>query len=161
QQPIAKDAILYNLEQIDPASPWFQPGLIELFKRYAMWDYSPKNAEALDALGVKVAHIVPIGYVPELTRITPAAEPDIDVLFFGSINPRRKAILEQMVARRLRVRAVFGVYGPARDALIARARLVLNVHFYEAKVLEMVRLSYLLANRCAVLSECSADPRED
>jgi hypothetical protein len=38
---------------------------------------------------------------------------------------------------------------------------VLNVHFYEAKVLEIVRISYLLANRCAVLSETSSDPRED
>ena len=46
-------------------------------------------------------------------------------------------------------------------ALIARSKLVLNVHFYQAQILEMVRISYLLANRCAVLSEPSADPAED
>ena len=38
---------------------------------------------------------------------------------------------------------------------------MLNVHFYEAKVLEMVRVSYLLANRCCVLSEVSSEPEED
>ena len=66
-----------------------------------------------------------------------------------------------MRAAGLRVEAVFGVYGAARDALIARAKVVLNVHFYEAKVLEMVRVSYLLANRCCVLSEVSSDREED
>jgi hypothetical protein len=159
--PLAADSILYNLEQVQPGSPWFQPELIDLFKRYTIWDYSARNAAALDTLGVKVDRVVPIGYVKELTRIQRAGEPDIDVLFFGSINPRRRAILERMQADRLRVHAVFGMYGKERDALIARAKVVLNVHFYEAKVLEMVRLSYLLANRCAVLSERSSDPAED
>ena len=56
---------------------------------------------------------------------------------------------------------MFGAYGKERDDLIARAKVVLNVHFYEAKVLEMVRVSYLLANRCCVLSEISSDPEED
>jgi len=38
---------------------------------------------------------------------------------------------------------------------------VLNAHYFEAKVLEMVRISYMLANRLAVLSERGADPAED
>ena len=95
-----------------------------------------------------VAHVVPIGYTRELTRIRRVAPPDIDVLFIGSINPRRRAVLEQMHADGLRVQAAFGVYGAERDALVARARIVLNVHFYEAKVLEMVRLSYLRPWSC-------------
>ncbi|MEI8196468.1 MAG: hypothetical protein WCI73_11215, partial [Phycisphaerae bacterium] len=123
--------------------------------------YSPQNAALLGALGIKVAAVVPIGYVPELTRITPAPQRDIDVLFIGSLNPRRQAILDQMKAAGLRVGVACGVYGPQRDALIARSRLLLNVHYYESKVLEMVRISYLLANRCAVLSERSANPQED
>jgi hypothetical protein len=159
--PIAADAILYNLEQVQQGSPWFRPELIDLFAQHTLWDYSPKNAAALQALGVHVAHVVPIGYVEALTRINRTAAPDIDVLFFGSINARRKTILERMVGQQLRVKVAFGKYGRDRDELIARTRLVLNVHFYEAKVLEMVRLSYLLANRCAVLSERSADPGED
>jgi len=142
-------------------SPWFRPELVDLFRRYTLWDYSRRNVEALEPLGVKVARVVPIGYVPELTRIQHAADPDLDVLFFGALNPRRIAVIEGLRAAGLRAEAVFGVYGPERDALIARSRVVLNVHFYEAKVLEMVRLSYLLANRCCVLSEASADREED
>lgn len=159
--PLANDAILYNLEQVQTGSPWFSDELVDIFRRYVLWDYSRKNATALGALGVQVGHVVPIGYVKELTRLELAPAPDIDVLFCGSMNPRRKEIIDQMRAAGLRVHAAFGVYGPERDALIGRAKLLLNVHFYEAKVLEMVRISYLLANRCAVLSERSADPTED
>lgn len=159
--PLADNAILYNLEQVEPNGVWFQPKLLEIFRRYTVWDYSQQNAARLATLGVRVAQVVPIGYVRELTRITRAAPPDIDVLFCGSLNPRRKEILQQMNQAGLQVTAAFGVYGQARDALIGRAKLLLNVHYYDAKVLEQVRIAYLLANRCTVLSEPSADPDED
>ncbi len=159
--PLAPDAILYNLEQVDAGSSWLRPELLEIFRRYTLWDYSKQNAVRLEALGVKVAHILPLGYVKELTRIQPAPEPDIDVLFFGSINPRRQEIVNRMKAAGLRVVAAFGIYGKKRDQLISRAKLLLNVHFYDTKVLEMVRISYLLANHCAVLSEYSSEPKED
>ena len=159
--PLASDAILYNLEQVQPGSSWFRPELLDLFRRYALWDYSRRNIDALAKLDVEVSRHVPIGYVPELTRIEHASGPDLDLLFFGSLNPRRLAVIDRLRAAGLRVEAVFGVYGRMRDALIARAKVVLNVHFYEAKVLEMVRISYLLANRCCVLSEMSSDPEED
>jgi SAM-dependent methyltransferase len=157
----AKDAILYNLEQVDPGSPWLTPELLALFRRHTVWDYSPRNAEQYPALGLPVPRVVPIGYVPALTRIAPAEEEDIDVLFYGSVNPRRRRVLEALAARGLRVEAAYGVYGEARDALIARAKLVLNVHFYEAKVFEVVRVSYLLANGRCVVSERGADAEEE
>jgi hypothetical protein len=154
------DAILYNLEQVEPGSPWFGSEQLDLFRRHRVWDYSARNAARLAALGVPAPVVVPIGYVPEMTRIAAGAE-DIDVLFYGSMNPRRSAIVRRLRADGLRVEAAFGVYGAARDALIARAKVVLNVHFYEAKVFEVVRVSYLLANRKAVVSERGADPDEE
>lgn len=159
--PLARNAIVYNLEQVSATSSWMRPQLIDIFQRYVVWDYSQSNAEAFKVLGVHVERVVPIGYVPELTRLQRVADPDIDVLFVGSMNERRKAVLDGMQAAGLRTHAAFGVYGAARDALISRAKLVLNVHYYDAKVLEIVRLSYLLANRCAVLSEHSANRQED
>jgi SAM-dependent methyltransferase len=156
----ASDAILYNLEQVDPGSPWLTPALLARFRRHIVWDYSARNAARYPGLGLPPPRVVPVGWVPELTRIEPAAE-DIDVLFYGSLNPRRRNVLEALRARGLRVEAAFGVYGEARDRLVARSRLVLNVHFYEAKVFEVVRVSYLLANRRCVVSERGADPEEE
>jgi hypothetical protein len=49
------------------------------------------------------------------------------------------------------------VYGADRDAWIARSKIVLNLHYWDAKIFEIVRVSYLLANRRAVVSERGAD----
>lgn len=160
-QALASDAIIYNLEQVQIDSPWFQTHTLDLLRRHTVWDYSTDNAAALAQLGIEVAHIVPIGYSPSLTRIQANPAPDIDVLFIGSLNERRQVTLNRMHQLGLKVATGFGLYGAERDALIARAHIVLNHHFYETKVLEMVRISYLLANRCVVLSECSANPDDD
>jgi hypothetical protein len=64
-------SVLYNLEQIYDDSPWLTPDLLALFRRHTVWDYSLANIEALARYGISARH-VPIGYVPELTRI-PAA----------------------------------------------------------------------------------------
>jgi hypothetical protein len=162
QLRIPPGAILYNLEQIDAASAWLTPALLELYRRHRLWDYSASNADRLVARGLARPQVVPLGYVPALQRL-PAAPltEDIDVLFYGSLNPRRQQVLDSLRAAGVRVEALFGVYGAARDAVIARAKIVINIHYYEAKVFEVVRVSYLLANRKVVVSERGADRAEE
>ena len=157
--PLAPGAILYNLEQAGPG-PWFDQAVLELFQRHPVWDYSDHNADTLAAMGVPRPRVVPIGWSPSLRRIPPAGE-DIDVLFYGSFNARRAQVLDELRAAGARVHAVFGVYGAERDALIARSRLVLNLHYFEARVFEMVRVSYLLGNGRAVVSERGASAQEE
>ncbi len=158
--PLPRDAVLYNLEQVDSGSGWMTPALLELFRRHEVWDYSARNAARSPEIGLPAPRVVPLGYVPELTRIAPAVE-DVDVLFYGSVNERRARVLEGLRSRGLRVEAVFGVYGDVRDRLVARSKVVLNLHYYEAKVFEVVRVSYLLANRRCVVSERGADASEE
>ncbi len=154
-EPLSPELILYNLEQVQRDSPWLKSGYIDLLRRYPVWDYSERNIAELKAYGVTAA-LCGIGYMPGLTRIPKAAE-DIDVLFVGSMNPRRYAVLERIARRGKNVVAPFNIYGEQRDAFIARAKLVLNLHFYEAQVFEIVRVSYLLANRKCVVSESGYD----
>ncbi len=150
------DAILYNSEQIDEASGWMQPAYLAALQKHAVWDYGAENVRRLQALGAARVRHVPLGYVPQLTRIPvlPPEEQDIDVLFYGAINERRKAVLEGLIARGLRIEFLAGVYREARDRYIARAKVVLNLHYYPASVFETVRVSYLLANEKAVVAEC-------
>ncbi len=61
----------------------------------------------------------------------------------------------------LAVTALPGVYGRDRDAWIARSKVVLNIHYYEDKIHELVRTSYLLGNRKAVVSECDDETEID
>ena len=151
-----RDLILYNLEQIYQNPLPMKPAYVELLKQYPVWDYSARNVAALAASGIKAA-LCGIGYMPGLTRIRPAPVKDIDVLFIGSMNPRRGQVLDQIAAQGAAVKVAFDCYGPERDALIARAKLVLNLHFYQAKLFEIVRVSYLLANRVCVVSETGLD----
>lgn len=149
-------SILYNLEQIYEESPWMTPDVIAAFRAHSVWDYSRSNIGALAGYGVTAQH-VPVGYAPSLSRISPSPSPDIDVLFVGSLGDRRLGILRALERRGARVVAVFGSYGPERDNVIARAKIVLNVHLHPTKVFEIVRVSYLLANRCFVVSETGSD----
>ncbi|MEI9987813.1 MAG: hypothetical protein WDN69_34635 [Aliidongia sp.] len=149
------DTILYNFEQAGGALNFLTAAFRAGLARYRIWDYSQRNMDRLqDLIGHERRQVVPVGYVPALSRIPRAAVQDIDVLFYGALNERRRAILTGLQQQSgLRLHAVQGVYGAERDALIARAKLVLNIHAHDSKVLEVVRISYLLANRKAVVAE--------
>ena len=153
--PAGKRLILFNLEQITPNSPWLTDAYLALLRRFPVWDYSEGNIAELARMGIRAEHCG-IGYMPELTRIAPVPE-DLDVLFVGSVNDRRIAVLKQLATQGVNVEARFNIYGAERDAFVARSKIILNVHFYESRVFEIVRVSYLLANRKCVVSESGAD----
>ena len=65
---------------------------------------------------------------------------DVDVLFFGLMNPRRAALLAAVNASGLAVHVLTGetmTFGGALDTILARTKIVLNLHFYDGI---MVRL---------------------
>ena len=144
--------IMFNLEQIQPGSPWMTQDYINLLRSYEVWDYSLKNIYKLQQVGIKKIKFCGIGYVPELTKIKHTKE-DIDILLYGSLNHRRLKILKKLQDMNFRVKAFFGIYGKQRDQYISRSRIILNIHYYEAKVFEIIRVSYLLANKKFVISE--------
>ncbi len=148
---LPSDAILYNLEQITPASQ-LPPSRLWRHRHWTIWDFSPRNIGRWADLGIGAAHL-PIGWHPGLERVTAAERQDIDVLFLGIANHRRLAALERMRQSGLAVAAPVGVFGAERDGLIARAKVIVNIHYYPTSLLETLRLMYLLANRCAVVSE--------
>lgn len=152
---IPSNTVIINLEQVTGFDVRSQPVYLSLLSRLAVWDYSVRNIEALRRLtGSRYVRHFSIGYTPEMTRNLPPSEQTTDVLFYGSINPRRQAILAGLMAAGLNVKHLFSVYGEARDQAIAEAKVVLNLHFYEDSIHEIVRTSYLLANGKAVVSEC-------
>ena len=132
------------------------PGYIDLLRdAKQIWDYSLQNIQYLNHLGLNNVPYIPLGYSPRLDRIIDAGAHDIDVLFYGSTSPRRSKVMEALNLYGFRTLSLLGKYGPDRDAYIARAKLVLNVHYFETTQLEQVRLSYLLNNKRFVVSETS------
>jgi hypothetical protein len=70
-------------------------------------------------------------------------------------------VLRKLAARGVNVVSVIGSYNGARDVMIANAAIVLNMHYFERGVFEVVRVSYLLANGCAVVSEGSFSNKDE
>ncbi|MGA3068118.1 MAG: hypothetical protein ABSF29_14840 [Tepidisphaeraceae bacterium] len=146
--------IIYQLEQLSDREGWFEPRLLQLLQgAQAIWDYSQENLEFLRARGLTQLRHLPLGFHPQLQTIAKTAQ-DIDILFYGSVNDRRESILAALRSR-CSVTELFEVYGQERDAQIARAKIVLNIHYFQAQIMEQVRLSYLLNNGVCVVSENS------
>lgn len=162
-QDIPKDIIIWNMEQIFEGSPWLSRDYLDLLRgwhgsyniksnhKIEIWDYSQANIDVLTGMGIK-ASLCEIGYMPCLSTIE-SVEPEIDVLHVGSITDRRMKIINDLAAAGAKVHFAFGVYGKERDDLIAKSKIVLNVHFYESRVFEIVRCSHLMANKKCIVSE--------
>jgi Rps23 Pro-64 3,4-dihydroxylase Tpa1-like proline 4-hydroxylase/peroxiredoxin len=153
------DMIIYNFEQVHEQARFFLPGnpYIDYLRRYPVWDYSQNNVAELAKRGITNVTMCGVGYMPELTRIPKNDRQDIDVLFIGSMHPRRQKLIDELKERGLRVEVIQDMYGEKRDAVIARSKVILNVHLQPANVFEVVRVSYMLANRKCVVSEVGDD----
>lgn len=159
---LSRDAILYTWEPLGWSHVAFMtPELTGLMTEFTVWDYSANNLATWSRLGARRVTHVPFAYDPILEAIPgDRVERDVDVLFYGSMNDRRRAVLEDLQSRALRVKWLFGVYGDERDAWIRRSRVVLNLHAHEGQILELPRLGYLWANRIPAVVEVN-DETED
>jgi len=152
------NTIIFNTEQIRSGG-LVQSHYLDRLRGHPVLDYSERNAALICArAGHAHVHALALGYVPALSRIGVAARQDVDVLFYGVVNERRQKVLAALGAAGLMVKVLPpGTYGAERDAWIGRSKVVLNLHYYDDKIHEIVRTSYLLANRKCVVSECDAD----
>lgn len=148
--------ILYNGEQAAQAGAW--PALVPIYRNFTIWDYSAANAARYTHWDLPQPRVVRPGYSPVLDGRISLRDKTHDVVFFGLSNDRREKILLGLEEAGLSVlRVPFGVYGKERDELIAKARLCINIHYYESAIFEAVRCSYLAQNGIPVLSETSVD----
>jgi hypothetical protein len=152
------DTVIYNFEQMRGLDAnTIKPEVKYCASRFMIWDYSPSNTDTWQALGSQRVRVVPVGYAPILTRIAKQQPQDIDVLIYGLTSDKRLNAFHALARSGLTTLFVCGLYGTARDDLISRSKIVLNINQYEQRVFEIVRVSYLLANRKAVLSDLEPD----
>lgn len=152
--------VAYQLEQLCGGPNWHSvEQTIQNLKTFdEVWEYDALNRVFLGYYGIVPARLAPTRYVPDLCVVS-SRTPDIDLLFYGFVNQRRQKFLEQMQQgfyNRLRFVHAYGVFGPQLDELIARSRIVLNLHAFEPyHRQEQVRIFYPLLNARCVLSEKS------
>lgn len=148
------DTIVYNFEQaggVDKSR--IRPEGRYYAERFEIWEYSAANLQFWRDLGVTRVKNVPVGWAPVISRIPKPAVQDIDVLLYGLTGAKRLDALHRLSAAGLTTMFISGLYGEARDDLIARSKIVANVNLYDfAQIFEVVRVSYLLANKKAVVA---------
>ncbi len=156
EDTLSKDTIIYQSEQITKACWWNRDEYIDLLSAHEVWDYSQGNIAALKVMGVK-AKLVPIAYMPSMKYFENHKDQEIDVLFYGSNNARRTKILQSLKDAGLNIAVLFNCYGSARDYFIQRAKVVLNIHYFEDGIFEIFRCAHLFAHSKCVVSERGRD----
>lgn len=147
--------LFFNLEQLGQMGAKVRPEYLALLRSSAVIDYDPGNVAAYcsDPLDVP---LVPFLHAPYLFDATvPALESrPIDLLFFGSMNERRRRFIAQVEESGVQV-SMFDhpIYGPERDSMIVQAKAVLNCSYYETSRFEQVRVSHCLSLGTPVISE--------
>lgn len=141
---LPEGSVIFNTEH---PSTW-NPAFRELMARFPTIHYSSL---------IPGVHC-PLGFSESFPKVTLKPERDIDVLFFGSMSPRRAKVLRECSARGLKVQALFGVFGKELESYVARAKVVLNVHYYtEPACFEYARVVPLLHSGVCVVTEDSPE----
>jgi len=151
--------IIYNFEQFTTDKNWSDT-YIDFFKKAIyVFDYSLINTNKLIEYNIN-AFFLPYTstnkYIyPELETI----KKDIDVLFIGNLNNRRKEWLKKISNSNINLKIVTNLFYEKSIEYFARSKIVLNVHYYKkASILEVTRIIPALVNKCIVITEDSDDP---
>ena len=158
----ARNACIFvNLEQLGERGADVSPSYLELLRGSAVADYDAANVAAYgdDPADVPLLPFLHAPYLNDGSSL-PLDQRPIDLLFFGSMNPRRRAFIDSVEACGVKV-SMFDqpIYGTERDQFIRQAKAVLNCHFYETSRFEQVRVSHCLSLGTPVICERVAATR--
>lgn len=155
--------VSFQMEQ-SVSSRWFTDDYIhKLENSFAVLDYSLANIGKLEEFGLypKQIYYMPIGYLPNYGNATSDVhEPQYDVLFYGDDqNERRQRFLTEL-GKVCKVKVHNNLFGKELHAEMAKAKLVVNIHYYAGALMETTRLWECLSLGSLVVSERSSDMDE-
>lgn len=130
-----------------------------------VWDYDLDNIEVLKKHGIE-AKYRPFLYTDFLKRIETVDDPDIDILFYGNLLPRRAKIINDAIYSSVypldrqdlilnaSIVCLNHVWGSKLDQYIARSKIILNLNPYDAdNRQQQSRIFYPLINNKCIISE--------
>ena len=150
--------VAFQVEQLH-CSNWFNAKYLrKLKKAIAIFDYSLLNINFLAKNGIAPNRLfyMPISYdkIPKPNY----NEKKYDVLFYGATECQRRKDILSKIGECYKVKIINNMYGHEILEEIAKAKIVLNIHFYEDALLETTRISECLTlNSGVIISEKSKD----
>lgn len=165
---LPKNFVAFQMEQsINPR--WFTTEYFAILERaIAVFDYSLTNIEYLLQHGVPYQKLfyMPVSsyhnYAEHLSQTGYNLQPikdetPIDVLFYGDPNCERRQNYLSQLSQRFNVHIASEVFGQDLTRLVQRAKLIVNIHYYEDALLETTRLYETLSLGTPIVSETSSD----
>ena len=127
----------------------------ELLNKSTLFDYSQCNIDVWKKHRITNVKVLmpPVSTTLHSSYITG----EYDVLFFGVLNDRRTAILKEL--RHLNLKVInYNKWGEELIEEIKKAKVVINIHYYDNAILEKPRISETLPY-CKMISEmpCEED----
>ncbi|MEI7196919.1 methyltransferase domain-containing protein [Pectobacterium versatile] len=140
--------IFVNLEQLTDGGFHASDAYKNLIKEADFIDYSMLNINKLQSKEFrKSIYYVPFGYAPYLeSELQPIENREIDVLFIGIMNEKRKRIIQIIESSGISVSTFDSpLYGPEKDYFIRNSKCVFNCHYYDSSLFEEVRAFNVLS----------------
>ena len=166
-QRLTNHLFLLGTEQ--PESEWFDSNLVVAPHARAMLDIHLSGVATYRARGLSCFHL-PLGYHPllEQSDVTAKSERDLDICVLAAMTDRREEFIaanaDFFASRNCHIRFVPIGFAkteetrsylpiPQRNALLQRAKILLNVHYSDLRYFEWHRALIAMANRCCLISE--------
>lgn len=150
---LPKYFIVYNFEQLITEQKWSKMFFYKIKKALMVFDYSVRNLEVLKSHSITGYHL-PYGWTPILDKEFKKKE--IDVIFLGMMNERRKNVLNEITE----YNSYFdnNTFHDKYDEIISKSKISLNIHYYKKEtILEVPRILPLISNNILIISEKSDD----
>lgn len=152
--------IAFQMEQ-SVSSRWFDSRYIDILKKsIAVIDYSKVNLEYLqNTAGINFSKLyyLPISNLSQKNKIDPTIQPEYDVVFYGDINNDRRRLFLDTIKKRFKTLVVSEVFGDDLYHQLKKAKVLVNIHYYEGALLETTRIYEALSLGLNIVSESSSD----
>lgn len=136
-----------------------------LYNACAVFDYSLENIAFLrkdPRLAPKLYYMPVDVCVSMMEKVSHTSKNKYDVLFYGDAKNKRRQKYLKAIAGKSNLHVASEVFGEDLYAEMNKAKIVINVHYYENALLETARLYETLSvSNCLIISEHSGDPREE
>lgn len=147
------NVIVFNTEQLFYSSEWLNINYINILKNHVVLDYCKSNQQwLLQELDIK-SEVFEFGEF----KIYNNDNTDIDILFYGTYTEERWKVFNSIKHLPLKIEFKDMLWGNEKINLINRSKIVLNLHRYDSKKLQIIKLFPLISSNKIIISERCSD----
>lgn len=150
------NVVIFNTEQLYYASEWVNVTYINTLKNHKVLDYCKGNQRWLKQEQNIDSELFEFSFTEPVYKNDLDGSDVVDVLFYGTYTEDRWKVFES-IKQFPKINVVFEdtLWGEKKTDLINRSRIILNLHRYETKRFQVIKIFPLIANKLVISEHCS------